>query len=775
MVDYLLKNTPYEIYGGVRRVSVRNNDNIAHINSPRFKLIDLDVTDFANVSGVIEEYRPDYFINFAANSFVGSSWTMPQNHMDTNCMAVLHQLNAIRRYVPHCRYYNAGCYSSDTKIVTLDGLKTIEEVNIGDLVVSLNPKTQAVEYKKITKLIKYHHQGKMLNFKGRGKDILVTPNHNMFYQGKSGLLSRSAEKFAELSHAKYPMPRKFKGVGLPEFIDLTPFIPKKSFSKNIEITSIRALDLMYLMGLYIGDGSSNIMIKNNFASPFDVKNRDSKGRFKKSLFGDKRFVQYKSARITLDIPESDKCFSEVGRVLDQNHISWDIHNEIDMTFFSWGLYHFFDQCGHKSNEKCIPNWVFELDCGYQKRVFDGIMDSDGCEHKNSIEQTSKKLCEQLLVLAANIGLRANYSCRGQDLILIDLFTDRGSEPRVAELSGGVAELSGGRQIIGRHLTYTVHFSDKNICYQKKINTKIYKSDFQYQEIDYDDDVWCLEVEDNHNFLVERNGKTVFCGNSSEEFGDVKYSPQDEKHPLRPRSPYGASKASARHLVKVYRESYKLYAVQGWLFNHESERRGEEFVTRKITLNIARLASAVKERIDFPLKGFLNGIKKPLVIGNIDARRDWSYAPDFIDGIWRMLHQEAYNSQLEGVAYSGGSILLPFEVEKKNCQVLSPLIKDYVLSSGETHSVKTFVKMAFAKLGIYGYWEGGGLGAQFIVEIPQRGERHVLVKVSPDFYRPAEVDLLQGDSGLARIELGWNPKHSFEDLVDIMVRHDFGEV
>lgn len=220
--------------------------------------------------------------------------------------------------------------------------------------------------------------------------------------------------------------------------------------------------------------------------------------------------------------------------------------------------------------------------------------------------------------------------------------------------------------------------------------------------------------------------------SSEEFGDVVVVPQTEEHPLRPRSPYGAAKASARHLVKVYRDSYDLYAVQGWLFNHEGVRRGEEFVTRKITKNVARIKKALQDGEDF----------EPLEIGNVHAKRDWSDAEDFVEGIWLMLNQA------------------------------SP--KDYVLSSNETHSVKEFIELAFEAAGISGIWIGNNLDEMYLLpsqddpiglpEIP-------LVKINPKFYRPAEVDILFGDSNKARQELSWTPKTSFRQLVKKMVDND----
>ena len=221
--------------------------------------------------------------------------------------------------------------------------------------------------------------------------------------------------------------------------------------------------------------------------------------------------------------------------------------------------------------------------------------------------------------------------------------------------------------------------------------------------------------------------------SSEEFGDVAYSPQDENHPLRPRSPYGASKASARHLVKVYRDSYNLYAIQGWLFNHEGTRRGEEFVTRKITKNVARIAQAIKNKEKF----------KPLELGNLDAKRDWSDAEDFIEGVWLMLNQD------------------------------SP--KEYVLSSDETHTIREFVELAFKAAGIDGIWAGEKLNEMYQLPnyLSDFSELHntQLVKINPKFYRPAEVELLLGDSSKAREELGWIPKSTFADLVKKMVKND----
>tara|TARA_Y100001963_G_scaffold152076_1_gene236184 strand:+ start:2138 stop:3211 length:1074 start_codon:yes stop_codon:yes gene_type:complete len=224
----------------------------------------------------------------------------------------------------------------------------------------------------------------------------------------------------------------------------------------------------------------------------------------------------------------------------------------------------------------------------------------------------------------------------------------------------------------------------------------------------------------------------YSAGSSEEFGDVDYSPQDMKHPLKPRSPYGASKCAAHHIIKVYRESYDLYAVHGILFNHEGTKRGEEFVTRKITKGVARIKSFLQNRI--PIEK-VESIK----LGNIYAKRDWSDSEDFVKGVWLMLNQE------------------------------EP--KDYLLASGQTHTIQDFATRAFYYAGISGSWvevDGLPLKTKFILNSEQY---EPLIEISEDFYRPAEVDLLLGNPSEAMENLGWKPEISFDNLVKRMVEFD----
>ena len=225
----------------------------------------------------------------------------------------------------------------------------------------------------------------------------------------------------------------------------------------------------------------------------------------------------------------------------------------------------------------------------------------------------------------------------------------------------------------------------------------------------------------------------YSAGSSEELGDVDYSPQDINHPVKPRSPYAASKASARHIVKVWRESYGLYAVHSILFNHEGVRRGEEIVTRKITKNVARIKSELTAHFE---SGHQSSVE-PMELGNLDAKRDWSDSEDFVKGVWMMLNQDRP--------------------------------KDYLLASGETHSIREFAEKAFMFAGISGGWKGEGLNEEYGIQ--SKSEWISLIKINPKFFRPAEVDVLLGDPSSAEKELGWERTISFDSLVERMVKSD----
>jgi len=216
----------------------------------------------------------------------------------------------------------------------------------------------------------------------------------------------------------------------------------------------------------------------------------------------------------------------------------------------------------------------------------------------------------------------------------------------------------------------------------------------------------------------------YQASTSEMFGGLDYNRPgkgyDEKSMFHPRSPYGVAKLYGYWITKNYRECYGMYSVNGILFNHEGEHRGKEFLTRKVSNAVARIKL---------------GKQKYIELGNMDAKRDWGYAGDYVEGMWRILQQDEPD--------------------------------DFVLATGETHSVREFVESAFREIGIDIKWQGKGIKEQGI----DAKTGKLLVKINPDFYRPSEVDILLGNPSKAEKELGWKRSVDFQGLVKLMVEHD----
>ena len=240
--------------------------------------------------------------------------------------------------------------------------------------------------------------------------------------------------------------------------------------------------------------------------------------------------------------------------------------------------------------------------------------------------------------------------------------------------------------------------------------------------EYTADVTGLGVLRLLNAIKDMGIKTKFYqAASSEMFGNIKEVPQKETTPFCPQSPYGCAKVFAYWITKNYREAYNLFACNGILFNHESPRRGGNFVTRKITKGLSRIKL---------------GLDECLYLGNLNAKRDWGYAKEYVECMWRMLQQDKPD--------------------------------DYVIATGEAHSVREFVEEATKLLGFDLVWQGEGVNERGI----DRKTGRTIIKIDPYFFRPNEVDLLIGDYSKAKEKLGWEPKVKFKELVKLMVKADF---
>lgn len=235
-----------------------------------------------------------------------------------------------------------------------------------------------------------------------------------------------------------------------------------------------------------------------------------------------------------------------------------------------------------------------------------------------------------------------------------------------------------------------------------------------------DGLGALRILEAIRILGLEDKSRFYQASTSELFGKVREVPQKESTPFYPRSPYSVAKLYAYWITVNYREAYDMFACNGILFNHESPLRGETFVTRKITIAVAKIKK---------------GLQDKLYLGNLNAKRDWGFAGDYVEAMWLMLQQDKPD--------------------------------DYVVATGETHSVREFTELAFREAGIDIEWEGEGVN-----EIGRDSDSgKVLVEVDPMFYRPTEVDLLIGDPSKAREKLGWKTKVSFEELVRMMVKND----
>ncbi len=226
-------------------------------------------------------------------------------------------------------------------------------------------------------------------------------------------------------------------------------------------------------------------------------------------------------------------------------------------------------------------------------------------------------------------------------------------------------------------------------------------------------------------IRESKIKTKFYqASTSELYGLVQEVPQTEKTPFYPRSPYAAAKLYSYWITKNYREAYNLFACNGILFNHESERRGKTFVTRKITVGVSKI---------------MLGLQDKLMMGNLDSKRDWGYAPEYCEGMWRILQADEPD--------------------------------DFVLATNETHTVKEFIEESFKVLNEDIYWEGAGVNEVGIL----KSSGKVVVGIDPRYFRPTEVELLIGDYTKAKTMLGWEPKTTFHELVKIMVHSDYEKI
>ena len=713
LAEFLLAKG-YEVHGMIRRTSLYVRQRIDHLTSnPAIKDKTLflhygDLTDGSNISRLIEKIMPDEVYNLAAQSHVKISFDVPEYSAQVDAIGTIRILDAIREVSPKTKFYQA-CHDNKTRVVTPNGILNYKDIKVGDLVYSINEKTNQLEIQIVKRIHEYDFNDNLITLQGKRINQAITPNHNVLLQHDNGEFIRSEAQdlnklFKYDRQSFLSLPRcKLEGqiresINLLDYIDLLELEQTNNFHKNLQ-TKFDTNDFMYLLGLYIGDGykASKHTINKNFNQQARQKYRNKFGCYITTPQVEKTIKN--STTILYAIPKTDPTRKKLTKCLDRIGLNYT-EQKMTITVTSLPLSKVFSLAGNIVYDKQIPDFVWNFDASHLKYILEGIIDSDGHSRKtknytrNCITTSSKKLAAQCLVLSMICGKYPSLK-----------------EFKPGEQISYITENSKKRKIINTVSSFYININTKS-------TNKIYSYMLDKQK--YCGKVWCFEVKDNHNFLVERDGKIAFSGNSTSElFGKVSESPQNEKTPFYPRSPYAAAKLYAYWITVNYREAYNLFACNGILFNHESERRGENFVTRKITLSAANIVCGRQEKLS---------------LGNLAAKRDWGYAPDYVESMWLML-----NATKPG---------------------------DYVIASGEQHSVEEFCSLVFARMEMPLTFKGEGLERK-----GYDSNGIVRVDVNPKYFRPTEVETLLGDASKAKYILGWEPKTTFKELVNIMADHD----
>lgn len=497
----------------------KNLENLGLNKDLRYKFIKGDICDKEFVKKVFNEEKPEIVFNFAAESHVDNSIKDSNNFIMSNVVGTVNLLdiakeNQIKKFI------QISCYDEKTRALTSEGLKKYNELKRGDLVFSLNPVTKEIEFKPIEKVIIQKYRGEMIHFKNKRIDLFVTPNHNMFILNTANKLNiESAEKASERSIFFMP-----KGIWKGK---------EEEYFAIERYGKVRTIDIMYLLGIFIGDGFTAYQEKETETKTGLHKKEYLKlakdkinGRFKKiEKQGDCKSISH-SYRIFFDIPEEDKCRKRVEKTLANLGIKYNCHKGkagTHLYFTSQAFLNFFDCCGKGAYNKHIPQRILEYSPKYLKYLLEGLMDSDG--HNNKIYHTVSEtlvsdICELCIKLNLHPSIHKRY-CKS---------------------------FINGRKIEG----------DAYYVFIAKTNKSISKH--KIKKIEYNGNVWCLKVKDNKNFIVERNGRFDFCGNTDEVYGSSDDKSFNEEENLNPSSPYSSSKAAADLQALAYFKTHNLPVI-----------------------------------------------------------------------------------------------------------------------------------------------------------------------------------------------------------------------
>jgi dTDP-D-glucose 4,6-dehydratase len=605
-----------------------NPENLKGLNETRHKFVKGDICDKDAVLNALPDGCEAVF-NFAAESHVDRSISSASEFVLTNVLGTQVLLDAARAKKVK-RFVQVSCYDEETKALTKDGLKDYRDLKEGDQVLSINQQTGKVEEKVIIQ----DYEGEMIHFKTFTADLKVTPNHRMYYRqttkkGLSEIRFDEAQNILNKHFLFFPRGR-WKGKS-----------SETIYLKNIG--DVPTKELFYVCGVFIGDGFVSTQTKKlPSLSGLPKRHADEirrdpvTGRFGgiTTKVGEKEFVTCTSWRIFFDVPEKDKARLRLETSLDTLGVKWTAHKNksgehIYICSKEWT--EFFSQFGKGFKNKHIPDWLLTFDESYIQALFDGLIDSDGHYRPNGrpvFSTSSERLMENICELSIKLGM----------------------SPRIKKRVPSATGFIGNREIRASTDAYMVYFRTENVG----LGQQNWKKEY------YKGKVWCVKVEDNKNLIVERNGILQFCGNTDEVMGSLPDESNlyfTEISPLKPNSPYAASKAAAEHFVRAARETFGLDTVITRCGNNYGPR---QFPEKLIPLMIANALD------DEPLP----------VYGDGRNVRDWIYVEDHARAIW--------------LAFERGNSGEVYNIGARNEQYNIDVVKAILDALGKPHSLVKFV-------------------------------------------------------------------------------------
>lgn len=543
---------------------------------------------------IFRQYNIDVVVNFAAQTHVDNSINSSASFIDTNIVGMHILMDEAMKYwnkkKMDGRFIQVSCYDENTRALTKEGFKYYNELNVGDIVLTINAETGIVEEKPIEKIIIQDYDGDMIHFSTKLSDMMVTPNHRMYFQRKNKNILSSKIEIDEAQniigqHNLYYPKGIWKGKRDEKIhIDGLGYVPIK--------------ELFYLCGMFIGDGFTAKQIrkticKSGLCKKEMLEYRNNKGQFiKHDKTGSREFSTSISWRIYLDIPKLDKGRKRLEETLTALNIAYTTPNNKSgehVYITSEALVKFFEQFGKGFKNKNIPVWMLQYDSEILKYLYDGLIDSDGHYTPSSELYTtsSPKLMSDFCELSIKLGYSPRVSIR-------------------KPVEGGVFYKKESRYIQSRTDGYTIHIRKEN----KGIGQRFPKM------VPYTGKVWCVKVKDNKNLIVERGGICQYSGNTDEVYGSVEDNsgrPFDENTPYHPNNPYSASKAAAELLLKSYIHTYNFPGIITNCSNNYGPGQHEEKFIPKI------------------IKCYESTTKVPIYGDGLQSR-DWIYVDDHCDGI-----------------------------------------------------------------------------------------------------------------------------------------------